>query len=278
LLVALCLFLVCQFEPIHGTIAAMSALTVVKIGGSTLGNHDTALEDIAALQSEGRQLVVVHGGGSAATEWLKVHGIASEFVDGLRVTGPEAIDVVTAVFAGLVNKQLVASLQALGARTVGLSGADGGLLCTRQVDKRLGFVGEVVRVDRAPIDALLGAGYMPVISSIGYWGDMPGQLMNVNADTVAGEVAAALGAADLVFLTDVAHVRGAEGEALHALQADEVDRLIESGVASGGMIPKLRAGATAAKVGARCYVVDGREARALRSTLDGSPSGTRITA
>jgi acetylglutamate kinase len=102
--------------------------------------------------------------------------------------------------------------------------------------------------------------------------------MNVNADTVAGEVAAALEAVDLIFLTDVAHVRGAEGEALSELKACEVEPLIAAGVASGGMIPKLRAGVTAARAGARCSIVDGREARALRSVLDGSPSGTRITA
>jgi acetylglutamate kinase len=256
----------------------MSELTVVKIGGSTLGSHDTALEDIAALQTAGKRLVVVHGGGSAATEWLKIHGVASEFVDGLRVTGPDAIDVVTAVFAGLVNKQLVAGLQVLGARVVGLSGVDGGMLCTRQVDERLGYVGEVVRVDSGAIDALLDSGDIPRISSVGYWGDAPARLMNVNADTVAGEVAAALKAEDLVFLTDVAHVRGAEGEALHEVKAGAVEALIESGVASGGMIPKLRAGVTAAKAGARCYIVDGRESRALRNALDGAPSGTRITA
>jgi len=256
----------------------MSSLKVVKIGGSTLGSHDTALEDIASLQAAGEQLVVVHGGGSAATEWLKIHGISSEFVEGLRVTGPDAIDVVTAVFAGLVNKQLVAGLQALGARVVGLSGADGGLLKTRQIDERLGFVGEVVEVDRGPIDALLRAGYMPVISSVGYWGDKPERLMNVNADTVAGEIAAALGASDLIFLTDVAHVRGAEGEALNQLVARDVESLIETGVASGGMIPKLRAGVIAAGAGTRCFIVDGREARALRSVLDGTPSGTRIAA
>jgi acetylglutamate kinase len=199
-------------------------------------------------------------------------------VDGLRVTNAEAIDVVTAVFAGLVNKQLVASLQALGARPVGLSGVDGGLLKTRQLDERLGFVGEVTDVDCGPIDALLRAGYLPVISSVGYWGDKPSKLMNINADTVAGEVASALGATDLVFLTDVAHVRGAEGEALNELRAADVETMIESGVASGGMIPKLRAGVRAASAGARCHIVDGREAHALKSVLGGSPSGTRVTA
>jgi acetylglutamate kinase len=256
----------------------MSDLVVVKIGGSTLGQHDTALEDIAALQQSGRPLVVVHGGGSAATEWLKVHGVTSEFVDGLRVTGPDAIDVVVAVFAGLVNKQIVVSLAAQGARAFGLSGADGGLLRTRQLDERLGFVGEVTRVDCAPLQTLLTAGYLPVVSSVGYWDEQPSRLMNVNADTVAGEVAAAMGACELVFLTDVAHVHGAEGEALHELRAGEVEALISEGTASGGMIPKLRAGVRAAEAGARCHIVDGREAHALRAVLAGAGAGTRVTA
>ena len=251
---------------------------VVKVGGSTLGQHDTALEDIAALQAAGQTLVVVHGGGSTATEWLKVHGVTSEFVDGLRVTGADAIDVVVAVFAGLVNKQLVASLQALGARAVGLSGVDGGLLRTRQLDSRLGYVGEVTQVDRGPIDALLAAGYLPVISSVGYWGEDPSKLMNVNADTVAGEIAAALGASDLVFLTDVAYVHNSVGAAIEELRAPDVEALIAAGTVSGGMIPKLRAGAKAAGAGTRCHIVDGREAHALRAVLDGAKAGTRVTA
>lgn len=251
---------------------------VVKIGGSTLGQHDTTLEDIAALQQAGHTLIVVHGGGSAATEWLKIHGVESEFIDGLRVTGAAAIDVVVAVFAGLVNKQLVASLNALGARTVGLSGADGSLLRTRQADARLGFVGEVTQVNHEPLDALLTAGYLPVISSVGFWGDQPSKLMNVNADTVAGEVAAAVGASDLIFLTDVAHVRDAAGGDLTELRAPEIETLIETKAATGGMIPKLRAGARACQGGARCHIVDGREAHALRAVLEGAMAGTRVTA
>jgi acetylglutamate kinase len=253
-------------------------ILVVKIGGSTLGQKDTALEDIAALQAAGRRLVVVHGGGSAATEWLKVHGVTSEFIDGLRVTGPDAIDVVVAVFAGLVNKQLVASLQALGAGAVGISGVDGRLLRTRQADPRLGFVGEVTEVDRGVIDALLAGGYLPVISSVGYWGEDPSRLMNVNADTVAGEVAAALGARDLVFLTDVAHVRDAADKPIEELRPGEVEALIAAGTASGGMIPKLRAGAKATAAGTRCLIVDGREAHALRAVLEGAALGTRVCA
>lgn len=256
----------------------MDEVIVVKVGGSTLGQNDTSLEDIAALQQAGHTLVVVHGGGSAATEWLKTHGVESEFIDGLRVTGADAIDVVVAVFAGLVNKQLVASLNALGARAVGLSGVDGALLPTRQADARLGFVGEVTQVNREPLDTLLTAGYMPVISSVGFWGDEPTKLMNVNADTVAGEIAAAMGAGDLIFLTDVAQVRDASGDGLTELKALEIETLIETKAATGGMIPKLRAGARACEAGTRCYIVDGREAHALRAVLDGAMAGTRVTA
>ncbi len=256
----------------------MSDPIVVKVGGSTLGQHDTALEDIAALQQAGYTLVVVHGGGSAATEWLKTHGVESEFVDGLRVTGADAIDVVVAVFAGLVNKQLVASLNALGARAVGLSGADGNLLRTRQADPRLGYVGEVTAVELEPLEALLSAGYMPVISPVGFWADEPSKLMNINADTVAGEVAAAVGAADLIFLTDVAHVRDATGGDLMELKAPEIETLIETKAATGGMIPKLRAGVRACETGTRCHIVDGREAHALRAVLEGAMAGTRVTA
>jgi acetylglutamate kinase len=256
----------------------MSETIVVKIGGSTLGQNDTAMADIAALQAAGRRLILVHGGGSAATDWLKMRGVASEFVDGLRVTGPEAIDVVVAVFAGLVNKQIVADLRALGAPAFGLCGVDGGVMETRQLDQRLGFVGEVTQIDRRPIETLLDGGYLPVIAPVGFWGDQPERLMNVNADTVAGEVAAALDATDLIFLTDVAHVRDGAGGDLTRLQPDEVDSLIEAGVASGGMIPKLRAGVRAATAGARCHIVDGREAHALSSVLKGAALGTLVTA
>jgi len=256
----------------------MSETIVVKIGGSTLGQHDTAMADVAALVKAGKRLVLVHGGGNAATEWLKSRGVASEFVDGLRVTGPEAIDVVVAVFAGLVNKQIVADLRALGAPAFGLCGVDGGVMPTRQLDQRLGLVGEPLAMEARPLNALLDAGLLPVMAPVGFWQEQPEKLMNVNADTVAGEVAAALGASDLVFLTDVAHVRDASGSDLTTLRYAEVEPMIASGVASGGMIPKLRAGVRAATAGARCHIVDGREPHALSSVLDGASVGTMVTA
>jgi acetylglutamate kinase len=249
---------------------------VVKIGGSTLGSHDTAIEDIAALHSAGRDLIVVHGGGNAATEWLKIHGIASEFVDGLRVTNAEALTVVTAVFAGLVNKELVCQLLARGVKAVGVSGADGGMIATSRIDDRLGFVGEVEAVDVALLRALTASGFLPVVSPVSFWDQQPGQLMNVNADAIAGAIAAALCAGELVFLTDVPGVKSAGGEWLAALSADAAEELLASGVAAGGMAPKVQACVAAARAGARARIVDGREPHALRAALEGAQIGTTI--
>jgi acetylglutamate kinase len=251
---------------------------VVKIGGSTLGAHDTAIEDVASLHAAGRRVVVVHGGGNAATDWLTIHGVESEFVDGLRVTGADAIEVVTAVFAGLVNKQIVAGLNARGAPAFGLCGIDAGLIQTRQLDARLGFVGEITAIDTSVLDRLLANGFLPVIAPLGVWSERLTQPMNLNADTVAGEVAAALAAAELVFMTDVAHVRDGDGSSIEQLDVNEVEPLIERGVASGGMIPKLRAGVRAAAAGVRCHIIDGRESHALSRVLEGSGLGTRVVA
>lgn len=250
---------------------------VIKVGGSTLGSNDSSMGDIAALWAAGERVILVHGGGSAATEWLKVHGVESEFVEGLRKTGADSLEVVVAVFAGLCNKQIVADLRALGAPAFGLSGVDGGVLATRQLDPRLGFVGEITAVDVAALDVLLDAGYLPVLAPVGFWADQPRQLMNLNADTVAGEVAAAVGATQLVFLTDVANVRDSDGGAIRELRPDNVEHLIASGVASGGMIPKLRAGSRAAAAGVRCHIVDGRQEHALMDVLRGQELGTLVS-
>ena len=130
---------------------------VVKIGGSTLGQHDTTLEDLVWLQREGVQVVVVHGGGKSITQWLERLGIPSRFVDGLRVTDAESLDVVVATLAGLVNKRLVASIGALGGRAVGLSGADGAVMRARTKDPALGMVGEPTNIDAQVIETLLDA-------------------------------------------------------------------------------------------------------------------------
>jgi acetylglutamate kinase len=257
-----------------------SGLIVVKIGGSTLGSHDTTLEDVARLCSEGHRLVVVHGGGDLVSRWLRAHGVEARFLNGLRVTEADTLDVVVAVLAGLVNKQLVAQLNALGARAVGLSGADGALLKARRARPELGFVGEITAVDGALLESLLEDGILPVVAPIAVeeaWGAATAQLLNVNADTVAGEIACRLEAATLAFLTDVPGVLDGQGKVIELLRAGEARALVASGAIAGGMIPKVEAALTAAAGGARTVVLDGREPHALREALAGSLAGQGAT-
>ena len=153
-----------DMETSPGKESAANGTTLVKIGGSTLGEHDTTLEDLVAMQRGGAQPVVVHGGGNVISRWMERQGVRPRFVRGLRVTDEPSLEIAVAVLTGLVNKNLVAAVQAMGGRAVGLSGADGGLLKAEQSDPDLGRVGRVVEVDTGPIEALAGAGYMPVIA------------------------------------------------------------------------------------------------------------------
>ena len=256
-------------------------MIVVKIGGSTLGAHDTSLEDIAALQRSGRRVVVVHGGGAAISDWLTKLGAPTQFVRGLRVTDGAALGVVVGVLAGLINKQLVAELQARGAPAVGLSGADGGMLLAEYEDEALGFVGRVIRVNTDPLECLLATGYIPVVAPLALLAGPPeaagqAQLLNVNADTVAGDLARALGAERLVFLTDVEGVKGQNGQTLSSLDGGKAQMLLDSGVIAGGMIPKVEAGLRAGKGGACSVILDGRQPRQLLAALRDDPPGTVI--
>ena len=232
-------------------------------------------------------MVVVHGGGPTISDWLKRLETPTRFERGLRVTDAPALEAVVAVLGGLINKQLVAALMALGARAVGLSGADGGMLLADLEDEALGFVGRIARVDPRPLAALLEAGFVPVVAPLALLrsaaqgggveeGTVEAQLLNVNADTAAGDLARALGAERLIFLTDVPGVRGAGGETLTQVDADAVRELLASGVAAGGMIPKLEAAMWAGEAGADAIILDGRESRQLIAALGDSPPGTVI--
>ncbi len=252
-----------------------AGLTVVKLGGSTLGERDTSLRDIAAARLEGRSLVVVHGGGATISAWLGRAGIEARFVRGLRVTDEASLEIVVAVLAGLVNKTLVAELSALGAPAIGLSGADSMLLQGQRYDAELGFVGKIVRVNPYAVEELLRLGHLPVIAPIAIEQD-GGQLLNTNADTAAGELAAALKADRLVFLTNVEGVLDEQKRLLPRISAAEARSLIESGTAGGGMIPKLEAAARAAAAGCATRIVDGTAAGALAAVLTGEAGGTTV--
>jgi acetylglutamate kinase len=255
---------------------------VVKIGGSTLGQHDTTLEDLVTLQKRGVNVVVVHGGGKIITDWLAKMGASTQFVRGERVTDKQGLEVVTAVLCGLVNKDLVSVITGMGGRAIGLSGADGNLLTAKMKDPELGYIGSVEKVNVELFKTLLESGYIPVISSVsfnGYAQNGAGPLLlNVNADTAAGEIAAALGSEKLLFLTDVAGIADKSGKVLGALTVAEAEELIKSGAASGGMIPKIRAGIRALDGGKSTRIIDGRLSHALLKEIEKPEGGTTIYA
>lgn len=237
---------------------------VVKIGGSTLGAADTTFRDVAELAKSGEVPIVVHGGGAEASRWLEAMQIPSRFERGLRVTDEKVLPVVVAVFAGLVNKRIVAAINAAGAKAVGLCGADGRTLECKLADPSLGFVGEPVAVHPEAVRALHAAGIIPVIGPIGFVpGEAADQLVNINADTVAGNIAAAVAAQRLVFLTDVEGVRGPDGAVIPALDETEARRLIADGTIAGGMIPKVEACLHALSLGVIAQIVDGRNSGML---------------
>jgi len=257
---------------------------VVKIGGSTLGSHDTTLKDLVELQREGMNPVVVHGGGKIISQWMEKQGVRPRFVRGLRVTDEPSLDIVVAVLTGLINKNLVASLVNMGAKAMGISGADDGMLRAEIKDSELGLVGNVVSVNADPIKAIMKAGCIPVIAPVAMLvsedepegNDFEATLLNINADTAAGEIASALGAERLVFLTDVDGVLDTSRRLIPRLTERQALGLISSNVAAGGMIPKLEACVTALKAGGISQIVDGRKPMALRDSVAGKTFGTRV--
>jgi acetylglutamate kinase len=244
---------------------------VLKYGGAAMDKTGLAAsfaEDVALLRSVGIRPVVVHGGGPAVTHLSARLGIETRFVDGVRVTDAETLDVATMVLAGKLNTEVVATLVAGGVDAVGLSGVDGRLLLARKQANGeeapdLGFVGEVVHVRADVLSALLDQGFVPVVASIAI--DEFGQAYNVNADVVASELAVALAAEKLVYLNDVPGLIGPAGELLSELSASQCRELLGTdGVVDGGMIPKLESAVRALTAGvARVHLVDGRVEHSL---------------
>jgi acetylglutamate kinase len=255
-------------------------IIVIKIGGSTLGNHDTTLEDLVTLQKQGNNVVVIHGGGKTITEWLMKQGASTKFVDGERVTDQVGLEVVTAVLCGVVNKQLVAEINVLSGKAAGISGVDGSLIEGKIKKPEQGYIGQVTKVNADILLDLLRSGYIPVVSSVSLntfqHPDGAPFLLNVNADTVAGEIAAALEAEKLIFLTDIAGICDRSGQVVTRMSIEEAEGLIASGVASGGMIPKIRAGITALSRITEVRIIDGRQSHALLNELKDRRGGTTI--
>ena len=264
---------------------------VIKYGGNAMIDESlkrSFARDVVLMKLVGMNPVVVHGGGPQIGQLLDRIGKKSEFVEGLRVTDSETIDVVEMVLGGLVNKDIVALINAHGGRAVGLSGKDGGLIRARKLVLRkegasdedetveLGFVGEIESINPAVVDTLDEGDFIPVIAPIGTGED--DKTYNINADTVAGKLAVTLGAEKLILLTNTPGVLDQQGELLTGLSESRVQELIQEGVITGGMLPKVRCALDAVSGGVRTATIsDGRVPHAtLLETLTDQGVGTQI--
>ena len=238
-------------------------IIVVKYGGNAMINDelkDAVMGDIVLLSLIGIKVVLVHGGGPEITQLLKAVGKESQFVNGLRVTDKETVDIVQMVLAGKVNKNLVNLLHHKGGKAIGLCGIDGHMIEAKVLNPELGFVGEITNVNVEPITDVLEKGYIPVISTVGC--DKEGNVYNINADTAASKIAGILGAESLISMTDIEGIlrdKDDPSTLISKIVADEAPKLVEEGVISGGMIPKVECCIDAINSGVRkVFIIDGR--------------------
>ncbi len=237
-------------------------IVVIKVGGNALEQaRDETLLDIVLLRYVGMQPVLIHGGGPEITAMSERLGLKAEFKNGLRITDDKTMEVVKMVLTGKVNPDIVGAINRLGGQAVGLSGEDGPCIIAEPLGPEMGFVGRVTQINREPITALLGRGYIPVIASIGLGYD--GHAYNINADTVAAEIALELGAAKLILLTDVAGVLGVDGQVVAVLTSQDARHRIDAGEVTGGMIPKLESCLRALDGVPLAHIVDGRTPHSL---------------
>ena len=255
-------------------------VVVVKYGGNAMINEElkqAVMGDIVLLSQVGVKVALVHGGGPDITDMLTKIGKKSEFVDGLRVTDDETVDVVQMVLAGKINKSLVNLLQNKGGKAIGLSGIDGHMIMAKKLDERLGYVGEITQVNIQPVLDVFEKGYIPVISTLGC--DDEGNVYNINADTAAERIAGGLEAESLIIMTDISGIlwdKDDPNTLIRQIYADDTEELEKEGVISGGMIPKVKCCTDAIKNGVRkVFIIDGRIPHAiLIETLTDEGIGT----
>jgi acetylglutamate kinase len=262
-------------ETIHFVESLKGKKFVVKLGGSTLEHQRAVLQDIIWLHALGANIALVHGGGPYITEWLQKLNIPTRFEHGLRVTDAQTLEVVRMVLCGQINQALVAMTTQLGGKAVGLSGSDGNMVRCHKANEHLGFVGEIETVDPMLVQQVLDDGFIPIIAPVGLAPD--GTCLNMNADLVASQLAGALKADRLIFLSNVDGIRSADGLLIPELNKVQAHKLIDEGVICDGMIPKVTA-CLDALVNVPCvHIVNGSTSHVLLYELeDNRPIGTKI--
>ena len=243
-------------------------VVVIKYGGHAMESEELkaqVMEDIVLLQLVGVKVVLVHGGGPEINDTLDAMGVKTEFVNGLRVTDAETAQVVQMVLAGKINKTLVNLIGHKGGRAIGLSGIDGQMIQARVRDERLGYVGEITKVDVRPILDVIDKGYIPVVSTVGC--DTQGHVYNINADTAAARIAGELGAESLIAMTDISGIlrdKDDPSTLIPVMHTADARALMESGVINGGMLPKVTCCIDAIRLGVhRVFIIDGRVPHAI---------------
>ena len=258
-------------------------IVVIKYGGNAMIDETLkmqVMEDIALLWLIGVKVVLIHGGGPEISETMKKLGKKAEFVDGLRVTDRETVDIVQMVLAGKINKTLVSLVQMKGGHAVGLSGIDGGIIEAKMKDERLGYVGQITKIRTQPITDLLEKNYIPVISTVA--SDRMGNTYNINGDTAAAYIAGALNAERLIMMTDINGVlmdKDDPSTLIRNMTTDEARKLYDKGIISGGMIPKVDCCIEAIEKGvSNVVIMDGRVPHAiLMELLTDEGAGTMVT-
>ena len=257
-------------------------IIVIKYGGNAMVNgrlKDAVMGDMVLLSLIGVKVVLIHGGGPEITEMMNRMGKKAVFMDGLRVTDRETMDIALMVLAGKINKNLVRIIENKGGKAVGLCGIDGGTIKAEQLDEKLGFVGQVTKVDTGLITDVLDKGYIPVISTIGC--DSEGEIYNINADTAAAKIAGALKAESLILMTDTSGIlmdKDDPSSTISKLTAGELQDLIKRGTVSEGMIPKAECCIDALNYGVKkVFIIDGRIPHSiLIETLTDEGAGTML--
>ena len=256
----------------------MKEIVVIKLGGSTLSEMDNNLKEIADLHISGIPVVIVHGGGALISEWMNKLEIKTDFIDGLRVTDENSIQIVTSILGGLVNKTLVASIINKNCKAIGLSGIDDNIFTAKFLDQPHGYVGNIINTNSEFVELLLNKEYLPVIAPIAINNELiDPPLLNINGDIAASALAVSLQADKLIFLTDVDGVLDEKSKLIITLNTAQSKSLISNGTAKSGMIPKINSCIDAVESNVESFIINGTKYGNLTSIIKNSESvGTKF--